>query len=48
MQVFREARELAPAIVILDELDVIAAQRSFSSSDDAQVCSNSVCVVIVL
>jgi SpoVK/Ycf46/Vps4 family AAA+-type ATPase len=34
--VFKEARELAPAIIILDQLDVIAAQRSFASSDDAQ------------
>lgn len=34
-QVFRDARTLAPCILILDQLDAIATQRSFASGDDA-------------
>ena len=30
-----DARELAPCVLILDQLDAIAAQRSFSSGDDS-------------
>ena len=38
-EVFREARELAPAILILDQLDSVAAHRSLSGGQDGATSS---------